>query len=247
MACAGRPPAPDTSGASALNPSALRWGPAMTSGSRAGPSGNSSPPDLAPRSPDTTRSPDTKPTWVHKPVRNILSRWPKAYPKVTCPYLGGMSNGEIRALDRDLEQSRSAILHAREAQRHLNLNTRDVNRLGANESQPDSIITHRVNHTHDVDRLGAKKSQPDSIITHDVNHTHDVNRPEAQSRLNSNTHDANRPETQSQMNSNTHDVTPDPREDVPHAPGATQASERTRQSLPDSPTTVVDPELPRHG
>ena len=112
-----------------------------------------------------------------------------------------MSNEEIRALDRDLEQSRSAFLRAREAQRHLNLDTRDVNRLGAD------------------------KSQPDSIITHDVNHTHDVNRPEAQRR----------------MNSDTHSATPDLREDVPHA------SERTRQDLPDSPTTVVDPELPRHG
>ena len=164
----------------------------MISGSRAGPSGDSSPPDSAPLSPDTTRSPDTTPTWVHKAVRNILSRWPKAYPKVTCPYLGRMSDEDSRSLDRDLEQSRSAFLHAREAQRHLNLSTRDVSRLGANESQPDSIITHRVNHTHDVDRLGAKKSQPDSIITHDVNHTHDVNRPEAPSRLNSNTHDVNR-------------------------------------------------------
>ena len=43
------------------------------------------------------------------------------------------------------------------------------------------------------------------------------------------------------MNSDTHSATPDLREDVPHA------SERTRQDLPDSPTTVVDPELPRPG
>ena len=106
-----------------------------------------------------------------------------------------MSDEEIRALDSDLEQSRNAFLRAREAQRHLNLDTRDVNRPGANQRPPISIITHDVNHTHDVNRLGANKSQPDSIITHDVNHTHDVNRSEAQSRLNSNMHDANRPET----------------------------------------------------
>ena len=84
-----------------------------------------------------------------------------------------MSDEEIRALDSDLEQSRSAFLRAREAQRHLNLDTRDVN------------------------RLGAEKNQPGSVITNDVNHTLDVNRPEAQSRLNSNTHDVNRPEAQS--------------------------------------------------
>ena len=149
-----------------------------------------------------------------------------------------MSDEEIRALDRDLEQSRNAFLRAREAQRRLNLNTRDVNRMGANESRPDSI-THGVIHTHDVIRLGANGSQSDSTITHDVNHAHDANRPEAQSRLNSNTHDVNRPEAQSRTNLDT--------QDVPPAPGATQASERTRQGRPDSPTTVVDPELPRHG
>ena len=136
MACAGRPPPPETSGVSALNPSAPGWGPAITSVSRAGLSGNS-----APRPPDTTRARDTTPTWVHKAIRNILSRWPKAYPKETCPYLGRMSDEEIRALDRDLEQSRNAFLRARESQRHLNLNTRDVNRLGANES-----ASTRLNH-----------------------------------------------------------------------------------------------------
>ena len=86
-----------------------------------------------------------------------------------------MSDEEIRALDRDLEQSRNAFLRAREAQRRLNLNTRDVNRMGANESRPDSI-TPGVIHTHDVIRLGANGSQSDSTITHDVNHAHDVNR-----------------------------------------------------------------------
>jgi len=230
MACAGRPPAPRASGPSALNPSAPGWGPATTPGSRAEPAGISSPPDSA-------WSPDTTPTWVHKAVRNILSRWPKAYPRKTCPYLGRMSNEEIRALDKDLEQSRSAFLRASEAQRRLNLNTRDVNRMGA-KSRPDSI-TPGVIHTHDVIRPGANGSQSDSTITHDVNHAHDANRPEAQSRLNSNTHDVNRPEAQSHTNLDT--------QDVPLAPGAAQASERTRQGRPDSPTTVVDPELPRHG
>ena len=60
-------------------------------------------------------------------------------------------------------------------------------------------------------------------------------------------YDVDRPEAQSHTISDTHSVTPDPREDVPHALGATKASERTRQDLPDSPTTVLDPELPRHG
>ena len=152
-----------------------------------------------------------------------------------------MSDERIRALDTDLEQSRNAFLHAREAQRRLSLNTHDVNRTGANESRPDSI-TPGVIHTHDVIRLGANESQPDSIITHDVNsNTHDVNRSGAQSRLDSNTHDVNRPEAQSRLNSNTHDATPDLRKDAPHA------SERTRQDLPGSPMTVVDPELPRPG
>ena len=77
--------------------------------------------------------------------------------------------------------------------------------------------------------------------------TNDVNRLEAQSHLNSNNHDVNRLEAQSHLISNMNDVNPDPREDAPHAPGATQSSEQTRQGLPDSPTTVVDPELPRHG
>ena len=86
-----------------------------------------------------------------------------------CPYLGGMSNEEIRALDKDLDQARSAFLRASEAQSRLNLNTRDVNRMGA-------------------------KSRSHSTITHDVNHAHDANLPETQSRLNSNTHDVNRPE-----------------------------------------------------
>ena len=236
MACTGRPPPPETSGASALNPSAPGWGPAMTSASRAGLSGNS-----APRSPSTTRPRDRTPIWKHKAVRNILSRYPKAYPEQTCPYLGRMSDEAIRALDSDLEQSRNAFLHAREAQRRLSLNTHDVNRTGANESRPDST-TPGVIHTHDVIRLGANESQPDSIITHDVNsNTHDVNRSGAQSRLDSNTHDVNRPEAQSRLNSNTHDATPDLRKDAPHA------SERTRQDLPGSPMTVVDPELPRPG
>ena len=110
MACAGRPPPPETSGASALNPSAPGWGPAMTSVSRAGLSGNS-----APRPPDTTRSRDRTPIWLHKAVRNIISRYPMAYPKETCPYLGRMSDEEICALDSDLEQSRSAFLRACEA------------------------------------------------------------------------------------------------------------------------------------
>ena len=86
-----------------------------------------------------------------------------------------MSDEAIRALDSDLEQSRNAFLHAREAQRRLSLNTHDVNRTGANESRPDSI-THGVIHTHDVIRLGAmgaNESRPDSI-THGVTHTHDV-------------------------------------------------------------------------
>ena len=44
-----------------------------------------------------------------------------------CPYLGGMSNEEIRALDKDLEESRNAFLLARETQSRLNSNTHDVN------------------------------------------------------------------------------------------------------------------------
>ena len=140
-----------------------------------------------------------------------------------------MSDEAIRALDSDLEQSRNAFLRAREAQRRLNLNTHDVNRMGANKSRSDSI-TPGVIHTHDVIRLGANGSQSDSTITHDVNsNTHDVNRSGAQSRLDSNTHDV----TQSRLNSNTHDATPDPRKDAPHA------SERTRQELPGSPMTVA--------
>ena len=174
----------------------------MTSVSRAGLSGNS-----APRSPSTTRPRDRTPRWKHTAVRNIRSRFPKAYPEQTCPYLGRMSDEAIRALDSDLEQSRNAFLHAREAQRRLSLNTHDVNRTGANESRPDSI-TPGVIHTHDVIPPAANESQPDSIITHDVNsNTHDVNRSGAQSRLDSNTHDVNRPEAQSRQNSNTHDVT----------------------------------------
>ena len=152
-----------------------------------------------------------------------------------------MSDEAIRALDSDLEKSRNAFLRAREAQRRLTLNTHDVNRMGANESRPDSI-TPGVIHTHDVIRPGANGSQSDSTITHDVNsNTHDVNRSGGQSRLDSNTHDVNRPEAQSRLNSNTHDATPDLCKDAPHA------SERTRQGRPDSPATVVDPELPRHG
>ena len=60
-----------------------------------------------------------------------------------------MSRKDICALDMDLEQSRKAFLRAREAQSHLNPNTRDVNPLEANESQSDSI-THDVN----LDRQG---------------------------------------------------------------------------------------------
>ena len=138
-----------------------------------------------------------------------------------------MSDEEIRALDRDLEQSRNAFLRAREAQRRLNLNTRDVNRMGANESRPDSI-THGVIHTHDVIRLGANGSQSDSTITHDVNHAHDANRPEAQSRLNSNTHDVNRPEAQSRTNLDTQDVPPAP------------AAARVDESALLSPTTELN-------
>ena len=149
MACAGRPPASRASGDSALNSSAPGWRPATTSGSRAEPAGNSFPPNSA-------RSPDTTPIWVHKAVRNILSRWPKAYPRKMCPYLGGMSNEEIRALDKDLDQARSAFLRASEAQSRLNLNTRDVNRMGAKSrpdgSRPHSTITHVVNHAHDANR-----------------------------------------------------------------------------------------------
>ena len=140
-----------------------------------------------------------------------------------------MSDEEIRALDRDLEQSRNAFLRAREAQRRLNLNTRDVNRMGANESRPDSI-TPGVIHTHDVIRLGANESQPDSIITHDVNsNTHDVNRSGAQSRLDSNTHDVNRPEAQSRQNSNTHDVT---------RPGAQSRTNLDMQDVPPAPAAA---------
>ena len=133
-----------------------------------------------------------------------------------------MSDEAIRALDSDLEQSRNAFLHAREAQRRLSLNTHDVNRTGANKSRPDST-TPGVIHTHDVIPPAANESQPDSIITHDVNsNTHDVNRTGAnKSRPDSttpgviHTHDVIPPATnESQpdsiithdVNSNTHDV-----------------------------------------
>ena len=140
-----------------------------------------------------------------------------------------MSDETIRALDSDLEQSRNAFLHAREAQRRLSLNTHDVNRTGANESRPDSI-TPGVIHTHDVIRLGANESQPDSTITHDVNsNTHDVSRSGAQSRLDSNTHDVNRPEAQSRQNSNTHDVT---------RPGAQSRTNLDMQDVPPAPAAA---------
>ena len=59
-----------------------------------------------------------------------------------------MSDEAIRALDSDLEQSRNAFLHAREAQRRLSLNTHDVNRLEAQSRQNSN--------THDVTRPGAQ-------------------------------------------------------------------------------------------
>lgn len=152
-----------------------------------------------------------------------------------------MSNEEIRALDRELEQSRSAFLRAREIQRHLRSNTRYVDRLRARFSQPDSTITLVVNRTLDVNELVANEIQPDPSITHDVNHTYNVNRPEAQSRLNLKTLDVTRPAAQSQPNLNTLDVDPYPREAVPHAPGAAQASEHTPKGLPDkhAPLTPI--------
>ena len=224
MACTGRPPPPETSGASALNPSAPGWGPATTSVPRAGLSGNS-----APRSPRTTRPRDRTPRWKHTAVRNIRSRFPKAYPEQPCPYLRGMSDERIRALDTNLEQSRNAFLHAREAQRRLSLNTHDVNRTGADKSRPDST-TPGVTHTHDVIPPAANESQPDSIITHDVNsNTHDVNRSGTQSRLDSNTHDVNRPEAQSRQNSNTHDVT---------RPGAQSRTNLNMQDVPPAPAAA---------
>ena len=140
-----------------------------------------------------------------------------------------MSDERIRALDTDLEQSRNAFLHAREAQRRLSLNTHDVNRTGANKSRPDST-TPGVTHTHDVIPPAANESQPDSIITHDVNsNTHDVNRSGTQSRLDSNTHDVNRPEAQSRQNSNTHDVT---------RPGAQSRTNLDMQDVPPAPAAA---------